>query len=336
MKVLVLIPAYKPDAKMVKLCNALHREGMQMVIVNDGSPQEHDLYFQQVSSFAQIVTLPQNCGKGAALKAGMAYIYENCPDCKAFVTADADGQHSISDILRVARAMRNGRRTVLTMRNLTGDIPAKSKAGNAASRIVYTMMTGHYFKDNQSGLRGFCTRDIPWMVKVTGDKYDYELNLLYHMDKLHLPISTLTIETIYIDGNNSSHFHPVKDTAKLYIRLFRRGWVTLASLGIIELAVILLSMLWDMPISLIMLPVLGVLVGFGNALLNKYVAFKDFQYADFLRAAVSTIFRLCIFGLVCFLLHLILPWDWANLAVVFHIAAALLIPAEYFLHKYWG
>ena len=50
-----------------------------------------------------------NLGKGAALKHGMNHILVNHPDCIGVVTADADGQHAVGDILKVANELRRGR-----------------------------------------------------------------------------------------------------------------------------------------------------------------------------------------------------------------------------------
>lgn len=334
MEEIVLIPAYKPDEKMVNLVYELNAEGFGIIVVNDGSPAWHDQFFEAVSHIAGVVTLPENRGKGAALKAGMEVIRDYYPDCRYFITADADGQHSVKDIKRVRDELRTGSRIVLTVRNLRGDIPKKSKAGNRASRIVYTILTGHYLNDNQSGLRGFSSENIEWMLRVGGAKYDYELNVLYCADKQALPITTMGIDTIYIDGNKSSHFNAVTDTARLYIKLFSSAWVTFLSFLLTELMVVELSLNYGFEHVIIAIPSIGIKIAFFSVLFNKYIAFRGFKYADGLRTVIYTLCRFCVYGVLCQLVHLMLPWEWMNLVLVFDLVVVGVIPLEYVMHKF--
>lgn len=334
MKEMVLIPAYKPDEKMVELVYELTQEGFGVVVVNDGSPSYHEPYFRAIAHLAGIVTLPENRGKGAALKAGMEVIRDHHPECEIFITADADGQHSVKDIKRVRDELRTGSRFVLTVRNLRGDIPKRSKLGNRISRVVYTTLTGHYLNDNQSGLRGFSADHIDWMVKVGGDKYDYEMNILYHADKQAIPITTMGIDTIYIDGNRSSHFQTIPDTLRIYRKLFSSAWVTFASVLLTEMMIFELAQNLNFDHVLISVPSVGIQIAFFNVLLNKFVAFRKFEYADGLRTVIHTLCRFCVYGVICNLLHHMLPWSWADLSVIFNVTAVALIPVEYVLHKF--
>ena len=334
MEEIVLIPAYKPDEKMVALVNELYSEGYGIIVVNDGSPACHDCYFQAVSHLAGVVTLPENRGKGAALKAGMKVIREHYPQCLRFVTADADGQHSVKDIKRVMDELRTGSRFVLTVRNLRGDIPKKSKLGNRISRIVYTILTGHYLNDNQSGLRGFAAEYIDWMVNVGGDKYDYEMNVLYCADKQAIPITTMSIDTIYLDGNKSSHFNAIPDTLRIYRKLFSSAWVTFAAFFLPELMMLELTLELNFEHVLLSVPSVGIQIAFFNVLLNKFVAFRRFKYADGLKTVIFTLCRYCVYGVLCSLLHLMFPWRWASLILLFNVVAVAMIPVEYVFHKF--
>lgn len=334
MEEIVLIPAYKPDEKLCSLVSELLCLNVGIVIVNDGSPREHDKIFEKVARDCEIVTLEKNCGKGAALKAGMNHIKDNHPECVHFVTADADGQHSAKDIERVFLELRTGAGIVLTVRNLRGDIPAKSKLGNRISRIVYTILTGHYLNDNQSGLRGFKAKNIDWMVRVKGSKYDYEMNVLYYADKQAFPITTMGIATIYIDENSSSHFSPLKDTLRIYKLLFSSAWVTFASFLLTELLVLAISMTLGFYHVILTVASVGINVAFFSVLLGRFVAFKKFRYADGLRTVICTLCRFFAYGVMCQLIRFMLPFEWVSLIFVFDIAVVLVIPLEYLLHKF--
>ena len=71
---LVLIPAYEPDQQLIKLTQQLHAQGLQVLVVNDGSGTEYQNIFSEISPYATVITLEKNSGKGAALKAGMRHI----------------------------------------------------------------------------------------------------------------------------------------------------------------------------------------------------------------------------------------------------------------------
>lgn len=197
----VLIPAYKPDNELIKLVDEIHEKGLSILIVNDGSGEKYNHIFETVKDKAEIVHAPKNEGKGCALKRGIAAIMEKFPDCKNFITADADGQHKVADIIRVQEKLAEGHSMVLTMRTMRGKIPARSLFGNILSRWIYTILTGHNLLDNQSGLRGFSVEHARWLLNVAGDKYDYEINVLYHADKQSIHMATIPIDAIYIDGN---------------------------------------------------------------------------------------------------------------------------------------
>ena len=99
----VLIPAYEPGEALPALTRALMDKGVPVVVVNDGSTTGLE-YFERIrAQGAVVLEHGENLGKGRALKTGLAWMAEQ--GYEGVVTADADGQHSLEDILRVARAL---------------------------------------------------------------------------------------------------------------------------------------------------------------------------------------------------------------------------------------
>ena len=174
MKTAVLLPVYNPDVKFPALVRELKERGYVIVVCNDGSAPEFDPIFEQVKDDVHYVSYQQNKGKGYALKRGFEYIGNNLTETVSHVvTADADGQHAIDDIERVARLARKTDGIVLGMRDLSERIPIKSRIGNDLSKTVYTIITGVYLRDNQSGLRGFPVRLMDLLCDIPGNKYEY-------------------------------------------------------------------------------------------------------------------------------------------------------------------
>lgn len=327
----VLIPAYKPDKELIKLVEELHSEGLQILIVDDGSGKEYEDIFKIVSEMAVVIHSPKNEGKGNALKRGMEAIRKYYPDCSNFITTDADGQHKIQDILSVKNKLDNGSTMVLTVRNFKGNIPTRSMFGNLLSRWIYTIITGHYLPDNQSGLRGFSSEHIEWLLEVPGSKYDYEINVIFYADKQHIRIATVPIEAIYIDGNKSSHFNPVKDTIRIYKRLFSSARASIMSIVICIVALIIISILFGYRYCAVSIPVLGFAVSMFSVLLNKYI-FRNIKYRDAGRMFLYTAIRFTVYTFVCQCAERFCPK--LPLAVVVLIMALIMIPIKYNVHKY--
>lgn len=328
---IVLIPAYKPDEELIKLVDRLYDEGLKILVVDDGSGEEYKTIFDAVSAKTEIVHISVNQGKGNALKTGFKAILERFPECTNVITADSDGQHKVEDILRVRDKLASGSSIVLTMRDLKGNIPARSMFGNVLSRWIYTVLTGHYLADNQSGLRGFSAQHIEWLIKVPGMKYDYEINVLFYADKQHIRIATLPIEALYIDGNKSSHFSPVKDTIRIYRRLFSSARASILSVAICGIVMVIISFVLGYKNCVFTVPLLGYVVATFSILTNRYV-FREVKYKDGARMLLYTAIRFTAYTLTCFLAGMFIPQ--IPIALIFILTAIIIIPLKYNIHKY--
>ena len=332
MKEIVLIPAYKPDEEMCSLAKDLNTRGFDVLIVNDGSGAEYDETFNTASQYATVISHEQNKGKGRALKTGMEYIQKNCPECVFFITADADGQHRADDIVRVKEELKNGAPFVLTTRLLGRNIPKRSKFGNDLSRVIYTLSTGRYFKDNQSGLRGFSAQNIDWLLKVKGEKYDYEMNMLYYASKQAIPVTTLDIDAVYIDGNKSSHFNPVKDTVRIYRLLFSSAKASIITAILAQIAIFVCALVTDVPYDSIYVVTAGLGAAVTAYFINRFFVFSNVDFRDGGRSMLFTLFRYMLYGLGTAVITSFLPF--IPLFIAFNFCALLGLPIRYFAHKY--
>jgi glycosyltransferase involved in cell wall biosynthesis len=221
----VLIPAWQPDERLVALVESLVQFPFAaIVIVNDGSNPEHGDFFQRAGSLPKAIVLAhdRNRGTGRAIRTAMCYVLDKLPAVAGVVTADADGQHQVADIVRVAEALsRNGGRPVMGSRMLGEGVPLRSRFGNAVTHHVFRLLSGVNVCDTQCGLRGIPRQWLTEALKVNGDRYEFVLGLLAHFCRCGVPPSEVPIATIYIDENRSSHFKPVRDSVRIYSYLFR-------------------------------------------------------------------------------------------------------------------
>lgn len=223
----IVVPSLNPDEKMVSYVKALSDYGFRtIIVVNDGSSEQYDSFFDEVAAVDGCVVLRHvcNCGKGRALKTAMAYYLENCRGCNGIITCDADGQHTLADTANISKLMATiDDALILGSRQFnTGDVPMRSLAGNRITSVVFKLAHGRYLSDTQTGLRGIPNKLIPELVELDGDRYEYEMNMLIDCCRRNVKIVEEPIETVYIDDNASSHFHAVRDSAKIY-------WVILKS-----------------------------------------------------------------------------------------------------------
>ena len=225
MKPVVIIPAFNPDEKLISLVEKLTKMKFQIIVVNDGSEQKCRRIFDTVKDKYQcdLYNHSENMGKGAALKTGIQYADINYSECSGYITADADGQHSPEDILNVANSLElHPNALILGTRDFNKDgVPIKSFLGNRITSFVYFLSTGEKCKDTQTGLRGIPRKFTELCLSVSGDKYEYEMNLLLAMGHMGIPFIEVPISVIYLEKNKSSHFNPIKDSVIIYLNIFR-------------------------------------------------------------------------------------------------------------------
>lgn len=226
MNVAILIPVLNPDEKFVNYINALTEFGFsRIIVVNDGSSSDYDSFFEQAAAHEQCVILKheKNKGKGRALKTGIEYFMKNLPDMDGIVTGDADGQHTLKDTARLAELVgEHPDSLILGVRDFDSEnVPKRSRFGNKTTSAVFHLFHGQKISDTQTGLRGIPAALMPLMLETDGERFEYETNMLVECAARKVPIVEQPIETVYIDDNSSSHFHPVRDSVRVYWLLLR-------------------------------------------------------------------------------------------------------------------
>lgn len=221
---IILIPSYEPTHRLTDLVTELRAAApdVGVVVVDDGSGAAYAARFDSVIDLgAELVTFAENRGKGAALKAGFRHIAREHPGHDV-VTADSDGQHTVDDILRVAfRLRREEDALVLGVRAFVGDVPRRSRFGNAVSAFLFRIAAGYAVTDTQTGLRGLPAAALDWARTVAGERFEYELEMLLGVQDAGLRVVELPIATVYLDHNASSHFRAVRDSVRVMRPMLR-------------------------------------------------------------------------------------------------------------------
>jgi len=219
---IALIPAYMPDKKMISLLSDLKAANFDIVVVDDGSGDKYRQVFDASKYYAHIIRHDVNKGKGAAIKSGLSYIMQQYEGDYVVVTIDADGQHKIDDVIKVCSSAKvNTDALVIGSRKRKGKIPFASRFGNALTSFVFLLATRKKVYDTQTGLRAFSNSLVMNMMMIEGDRYEYEMNVLMEMARKNVRILEIPIETVYIDGNSSSHFNKINDSISIYKEILK-------------------------------------------------------------------------------------------------------------------
>lgn len=273
----ILIPAYKPDHQLLDLIDRLTDSGISnIIIIDDGSGSEFKDLFDKIrtNSFCSLCTHAVNLGKGRAIKTGLNYALTTYPELSGIVTADADGQHLPEDILKVQKKLiENPKNLILGCRSFDKKIPFRSKLGNEITKKIFHLLVGVKVSDTQTGLRGIPSKYIPECIKMDGEKYEYEINMLASGGKHGISIKEIPIETVYIDQNRSSHFNPVLDSIRIYFVLFR-FLISSLSTSVIDFIIFILCSQFGL--NILLSTVMARLVaGNYNFVINKKLVFKS-------------------------------------------------------------
>lgn len=235
----VIIPSYEPDEKLIALVAQLRDAGfIHLVIVDDGSGAEYASYFAKAQKEYGCILLRHsiNMGKGRALKDAFDYCLQNFGTEIGCVTADSDGQHTPESIAACGKALQaHPEALILGCRSFDGEsVPARSEFGNKLTRRVMKYLAGVSVSDTQTGLRAIPLSFMKTLLEVKGDRFEFETNMLMETKNHHITIIEVPIQTVYIEENRTSHFHPIKDSARIYL-IFGKFMFSSLSSSVVDL-----------------------------------------------------------------------------------------------------
>lgn len=221
----IVIPAFQPSADLDAYVSTFIREDVaHVIVIDDGNDASYTELFKKIATIDRCTVLrhPSNAGKGAGLKTGIRFYLKKFPECKGIVTADADSQHSVKDVLNVGHHLTKledgfvlGSR-VYDLKSM----PPRSLLGNTVSSRFFQLLFGQYIRDTQTGLRGITTSELPQMLELLGDHFEFEMNMLIYMVKKKKRIVQVDIEAIYQEVH-ISHYNTYKDTVRIATQMLK-------------------------------------------------------------------------------------------------------------------
>jgi glycosyltransferase involved in cell wall biosynthesis len=200
-----LIPAYQAEATVGEVVQGARRHLDRALVVDDGST---DLTGERAAAAgAEVLRLPENSGKGSAVRAGLERLLAS--DATHVVFLDADGQHDPDDLPALLEAARQGDDFVIGSRMARPEeTPAVRYRTNEIGSRILTRMAGHDVEDGQSGYRVIAA-DLLRRLKLSARGYLIETEILLKAAPHVARFRHVPVRVIY---GGPSHYRPFQDT----------------------------------------------------------------------------------------------------------------------------
>jgi len=217
-----VIPCYNAGDRVAPVVRESCSIHPRVIVVDDGST-DGGLDPLDDESCARILRHEKNRGKGHAILTGLrAALEDDAVDAVALL--DADGQHDPAMLPEFYKVLgEEDADLVIGARVFDGNhVPLRSRVGNAVTARVTRLLLGTDLPDTQCGYRMLSRRfaeDL--LAHVAGGRYETEMEMLVRAIRGGYRVTSLPIQTIYEQGNRSSHFHKIEDSVRIYARLFR-------------------------------------------------------------------------------------------------------------------
>lgn len=225
MNAVALIPHYRHIDTLPIVIRALQEHNLPIIVVDDGSGDAyHDALMALANERVRVVWLPQNGGKGYAVKHGLRVAQEM--GYTHALQIDADAQHHFADIPRFVQAACNAPEAVICGRPVYGDdVPKARLYGRKITDFWNVVHT--WSRQIRDGMCGFRLYPIAVACRVIdeehiGNRMDFDNEILVHLYWREIALIWLDTPVRY-NANGISHFHSWHDNwliTKMHTRLF--------------------------------------------------------------------------------------------------------------------
>lgn len=224
MNPVAIVPHYQHIDTLPIVIEALQKHHLAIIVVDDGSGEAYQTDLTRITQFAHLIKLPQNGGKGYAMKHGLQYAQQQ--GYTHALQIDADAQHNFDDIPKILNAAKSEPSSLICARPIYGDDAPKSRLYGRQITNFWNIIHTWSF-DIKDGMCGF--RLYPLSItnrilnhEIIGDRMDFDNEILIHIYWHHVPIVWIDTPVHYND-NGISHFRAFKDNiliSKMHARLF--------------------------------------------------------------------------------------------------------------------
>ena len=204
-----VVPAYNEEHTIALVVQGVQPFTTAVTVVDDGS--EDRTGEVAASAGATVIRLPENSGKGSAIRAGIRHALAG--DCTHVLFLDGDLQHVPAEAARlIDTAIHTGADLVVGERQFDRSITPASRfhANRLGSRALSAFM-GVRVLDTQCGFRVFTARALRGM-QLSARGYEIETEMIVKVGRQGGRIARVPVTSVY--GAQRSKLKPVRDTTK--------------------------------------------------------------------------------------------------------------------------
>ncbi len=212
----LVIPIYNNKDTITGVLDRVAGYQLPVLIVNDGSDKETRVVLDHLESSREAVRvkhLPQNGGKGAAVKAGLLLADEL--GYSHALQVDADGQHLLEDIPKFLDVSKTTPEALVLGAPVFGeDVPKSRLYGRQISRFWVRIETlSQAIRDPLFGFRVYPVSKAAELIrrkKRIGNRMDFDPEIAVRLCWTGLPVRNIDTPVIYPEGG-VSNFRMVLD-----------------------------------------------------------------------------------------------------------------------------
>lgn len=218
LRLCAIVPTYdNPDTIATVVAN-VRRHIATVFVVDDGSAGGGRAACDALAAAgsATLVRLPQNRGKGGAVKAGFA-----AAAAAGFTHAfqvDADGQHDLACLPAfVAAAAADPTALVLGYPEYDASVPKARLAARRVTTFWVDLEVGKgRVRDAMIGCRVYPIASA-LESRPRGDRMDFDVEIVVRMARMGVPVVNLPVKVRYLSREEGgvSHFQPFRDNLRL-------------------------------------------------------------------------------------------------------------------------
>lgn len=222
----VVIPVFNHPHKIAGVVARLLSYHLPVLLVDDGSEAGCAQLLDQLAaqhSQVELLRLPQNAGKGAAVCQGFALAQR-----RGFTHAlqvDADGQHDLDDVPKFLASAQQHPRAVISGWRSYDAMPRSRRSGRKLTDFWVCVNTlSRSIKDSMCGYRLYPLASTMQLLarKKIGARMDFDTDILVRLYWQGLAVENIPTDILYQD-DMPSHFDIIKDNVRIswmHTRLF--------------------------------------------------------------------------------------------------------------------
>ncbi len=209
-RVAAVIPAFQAEPSVGSVARRTAAIVPELLVVDDGSNDRTAEEARRAG--AEVVSFPENRGKGAALRRAFEILFERAAE--AVVTLDADGQHLPEEIPKLLERGGEAELVIGGREHLFRQMGRVRRMSNRLSSAAISVVAGSHLGDVQSGFRLYTRR----LLEVTGfpeDRFDAESAVVVRAARHGLRVLSVPVRLGFADGRTTSHYRPVVDSLRI-------------------------------------------------------------------------------------------------------------------------